>query len=105
MTGDYPTDSATRMGEATRMAFAIADANVVADIEALPTEPTANGTRVNHPHVAWRDTRPMLSEDEHSPQEIDMARQALYYADLRRLIARHPERSYLVRFTAAAYRS
>lgn len=99
MTGDYPTDSATRMGEATRMAFAIADANVVADIEALPTEPTAAGSQVFDAEVAWRDTRPMLDEREHSPQVIDMARQALYYADLRRLIARHPAHSYLVRLT------
>lgn len=97
---DWPTDSATRMGEATRLAYSIADATVISDLEDLPVELTAWGTAPTAPEVAWRDTRPWLDEREHAPQVVDMARQALYYADLRRLIARHPEHPYLVRITA-----
>lgn len=54
-------------------AFRIANAALVADIE-------GEGTRV-HERVdgRWYDIRPMLDDREHSPEFIDMNREALDY--------------------------
>ena len=90
-------DNATRLGEMVRAALCVADRAVVEDLEDLPTEPTAAGGPVHDAELAWRDTRPLLDPREHAPQVIDMTRQALYYADLRRLISRHPTKPHLVR--------
>lgn len=87
------TDNATHLGAMVRLAIACADRAVVADLEQLPVEPS--GSLV----VTWRDTRPLLNEWEQPPECIDMARQMLDYADLRRLIARHPQHHHLVRIT------
>ncbi len=94
---EWATDSAVRIGECTRLAYSIADARVVSDLEDLPVELTSWGTTPEHPEAAWRDTRAWLNENVHPAQVIDMCRQALYYADLRRLIARHPQHTHLVR--------
>ena len=96
---EWPTASPVVMGQASELAFSLADAFVLTDLENLPMEPQADGTPVTRSDVAWRDTRPLLDEREHAPQVIDMMRVALYYADLRRLIARHPTQPHLVRIT------
>lgn len=45
----------------------------------------------------WHDTRPMLDKREHAPEALDMAHQALRYAEEAGLIKRHPQHTYLVR--------
>ena len=102
MTAHNLTDHATRLGDMLRLGVAIADRAVVADIEALPVEPSAAGAIINGRLVAWRDTRAMLNPNEHAPAVLDMAAQALAYAEHRRLIARHPSTHHLVRITARA---
>lgn len=86
-------DNATRLGDMLRLAIAYADRAVVSDLEQLPAEPPGPD------RITWRDTRSMLNEWEQPPEFIDMAKQALAYADLRRLIARHPQHHHLVRIT------
>lgn len=86
-------DNATHLGAMVRLAIACADRAVIADIEQLPAEPPGPLS------IVWRDTRPLLDEREQPPQCIDMARQMLDYADLRRLIVRHPVHHHLVRIT------
>ncbi len=76
-----------------RLAIAYADRAVVSDLEQLPAEPPGPD------RITWRDTRSMLNEWEQPPEFIDMARQALDYAALRRLIVRHPQHHHLVRIT------
>ena len=93
MTDPSFTDHATRLGDMLRLAVACADRAAIADIEQLPVEPSGGLT------VQWRDTRPLLCDRERPPECIDMARQALDYADLRRLIVRHPVHHHLVRIT------
>ena len=52
--------------------------------------------------VRWFDTRPMLSEHEHSTTEVDMAAQVLAYARMRRLTCGHAHKVHLVRFSKRA---
>lgn len=79
--------NAVSMGEQVRLACAIADRACVDDIRTMA---------VAAPGGYW-DTRPMLDDREHSPAWIDMAQQALAYADLRGLLQRHPADHHLVR--------
>lgn len=99
MTQRHATDNAVLLADLVRLGVAIADHAVVADIEALPAERDRSGAIINGRTIVWRDTRPMLSPHEHAPQVIDMARAALQYAELRRLVARHPQQPHLVRIT------
>ncbi len=87
-----PADiNAVQAAELVRHAMQIADAAVVADIE-------SEGLSVDG-SAGWYDVRPMLSENEHSTQCIDMATQALRYAVMRGLAQRHPDHAHLVRIT------
>lgn len=97
MTRRHATDNAVLLADLVRLGVAIADRAVVADIEALPPEPTASGAIINDTTIAWRDTRAMLSPHEHAPQVIDMVRLALAYGTARRLLAWHPTQPHLVR--------
>lgn len=45
----------------------------------------------------WYDVRPMLDPQEHSGHALDLAGEALRYAQARGLITHHPHRPYLVR--------
>lgn len=88
VTGPGPeAANAVSMGEQEVLARAIADRACVDDIRTMA---------VAAPGGYW-DTRPMLDDREHSPAWIDMARQALAYADLRGLLQRHPADHHLVR--------
>jgi len=72
-------------------AVALADRAVISDIE-------CEGVQVPMPDGArWYDISAMLSEEEHSPQHIDMAIQGLGYAVARGLIDLHPVQTQLVR--------
>lgn len=62
-----------------RTAYQLADAAVVADIE-------AEGSRVGDAHDRRYDIRPMLDPREHSPEVVDMARLGLAYAIWRNLV-------------------
>lgn len=68
----------------------LAERAVVCDIESECPTLTVDG-------ADWRDTRPMLDPREHSPEVLDMAREALDYAEARLLISRHPYQPHLVR--------
>ncbi|MBK9363032.1 MAG: hypothetical protein IPM99_18960 [Rubrivivax sp.] len=81
--------NATLLGEMTRLAYINADRFVAADLCALPVDHRSNG-------YTWRDTRPCLDEREHSPEVIDIWRDALRYADYRQLVERHPLHPHLV---------
>lgn len=50
----------------------------------------------------WLDTRSMLDLREHSPLYVDIATEALLYAELRGLIERHNHATHLVRVVAGA---
>lgn len=67
-------------------ALCIADRAVVADIKSvgLVYVPIPGGTR-------WYDVSGLLSPDEHCPEAIDMASEALAYAHARGLITSHPD--------------
>lgn len=49
------------------------------------------------PAAGWLDLRPLLEEQERSPESIDHALEWLAYATQRRLIDRHPRQTHLVR--------
>lgn len=76
----------------TPIAERIADRAVVADIEAW-----CPAFKLHD--VTWIDVRPLLDERELSMQCIDMNTEALAYAEMRGLIARHPDHAHLVRIT------
>lgn len=78
-----------------QQAFALANCHVVADIQTncVPVR-QADGQ-------LWYDTRPMLDPREHCAQVLDMATQALAYAQASGLIERAPQAPHLVRLTAA----
>jgi hypothetical protein len=81
--------------ELDHTAHRLAAQHVVSDIECNCVACKMPGS-----DSCWYDTRPMLDEREHAPQSIDMAREALAYAEARELIERHPEQPHLVRLTA-----
>lgn len=71
------------------MAFELANARVIEDLESYATRQTIGGW-------TWWDTRPMLDPREHAPEAIDMARQAIDYALSSGLAMRHPREGHLV---------
>ena len=74
----------------------LANRAVIADLEQhCPRVDMADG-------CAWRDTRPMLDPREHAPEVLDMATQALDYAQACGLLVQHPQYGYLVRQQGAA---
>lgn len=78
--------------ELVRRSLLIADRAVVADItDACLSQRMTDAT--------WWDVRPMLDPREHSMECVDMATEALDYAQMRGLVARHPELKHLVRIT------
>lgn len=86
-----PADiSALQAAELIRRSMLIADRAVVSDVEELCPSFQLGG-------VTWIDVRPLLDERELSLECIDLNREALDYALMRGLIARHPEHAHLVR--------
>lgn len=74
-----------------RRAMQIANRAVIADIE-------SEAVRVHDmPGGRWYDVRPMLDAREHPPESIDMANEALRYAQDCGLVRTHPEHEHLVR--------
>ena len=81
-----PADAAT-VARAMRMASRA----VIADIESEAHRIVLDDGST------WLDLRPMLDPREHSPECLDMAREAIAYALDCRLVQPHPARSGLVR--------
>ena len=77
-----------------RAAMAIAGRAVVSDIESYCV-------RVDGPPGRWYDTRPMLDPREHASEVIDMAAQAMAYAEAAGLVTRHADHKHLVCITPA----
>lgn len=73
-----------------KQAFAIANTAVVADIEMECHQVMLGGW-------VFYDTRPMVDPNEHDPQVVDMARQAIDYALQAGLAMQHPTRPELLR--------
>lgn len=73
----------------------IAERAVICDIESECPTISVDG-------ITWRDTRPMLDPREHAPEIIDMATEALEYAEARLLISCHPLQRHLVRVLVSA---
>ena len=92
---DTPAITAAHVGEISRLAHAVADRAVLADIETnavqvlLPESPTL-GRR-------WLDLRPMVDPREVPAQVMDMHAEAIAYAHLRGLVVSHPAQPHLVR--------
>ena len=82
-----------------RQAFSIANRAVREDLDnyAVPATVEWSGA----PARCW-DTRPMLDPREHAPEAIDMATDALGFAERSGLIERHPQCRYLVRLIEGA---
>lgn len=70
----------------------IANRAVAEDIESYSAATTLPGDPTR-----WHDTRPMLDPREHAPEALDMAVEALAYAEFAGLVVRHPEHRHLVR--------
>lgn len=83
-----PPDTATHIAEALRLALAMADAQALAHLRALPCEPP--------PMQGWRDIRPALDPREQSTTACDRWAQLLTYAELRHLLRRHRQHAHLV---------
>jgi hypothetical protein len=79
------------------LAMRIANRAVVEDLETYAHEVKLPGET-----TTWHDTRPMLDPREHAPIAIDMAVEALAYAEQAELIVRHPAERHLVRISRAA---
>lgn len=83
------------ISETVRLALSVADRAVVQDIESF----AVTAGRDHRGRLLW-DTRPMTDEREHSPECIDMAREALAYARLRRLISEQIDAPHLLTIVA-----
>jgi hypothetical protein len=81
----------TQATQMLALGLSIANRAVVADIE---TECVAVDLGDGH---RWYDTRPMLDPREHAPDVIDMASEALQWAESSALVQRHSEQRHLVR--------
>ncbi len=78
-----------------QQAMAIANRAVISDIE-------TEGVRVDlGDGQRWYDTRPMLDPRERCPDSIEMATQALDYAEKSGLVHRHADQRFLLRLPAA----
>ncbi len=85
-----PSDArATVVVDQINSALRLANRAVVSDIETYSAPVQLEGQR-------WYDTRPMLDPREHSPEALDMAVEALAYAEFSGLVQRHPQLRYLV---------
>jgi len=73
-----------------QQAILIANRAVVEDLETYAAPVRLDGQ-------LWHDTRPMLDPREHCPTSIDMAVQALQYAEASGLVTRHDDHRHLVR--------
>lgn len=82
-----PNPTAAWMAEVQRQSVALSDHIAVQLIE-KHADPTDDG---------WHDVRPLVSEHEVSALTADVRRGLLAYAELRRLITRHPRTEHLVR--------
>lgn len=98
-TAPRPDANCWQLGRLVSLGLTLADQAALADIEAIPAEPDANGAHINDVTIAWRDTTAMVSPEGHAPEVVDMATLCLQYAEMRRLIARHPFKPHLVRIT------
>lgn len=78
------------------LAFTLANRATAADIET-----NAVPTRTAGDDYVWYDVRPMTDPHEHCGVAVDMAAEALAYADQSGLITRHPQHPYLVRINRA----
>lgn len=91
-----PAHSATPQPRSAPAVLQIADAMEIAnravleDIESYAVKVTLEGQ-------TWYDTRPMLDPREHAPEALDMAAQALRYAEKAGLMSRHRAERHLVR--------
>ena len=84
-------DDAAALARVHHLALTLADRACIADIESegFP-ERDAEGR-------LWHDVRPLLDDREHAQVFVDMAREALDYAQLRGLVEVHPKAAGLVR--------
>jgi hypothetical protein len=88
---DFPLQGVP--GAALLSGLLLADRAVITDIE-------THGIRVGTAPSRVYDVRPMLDEREHSSACVEMARQALAWAELRGLVVFEPTRPHLARITA-----
>jgi len=86
--------TAALIGTTVQLALAVADRAVVADIEAF-----AAPAGRDHRGQRLYDVRPMTDPREHSADVVDMAREALAYARLRRLITEQIDAPHLLTLT------
>lgn len=86
----HHTHAAFTDAQRDALAYQIADASVLADIESGAIATWIDGER-------WLDIRPMLDPREHSGEVIDMARQALQHAVTRGLVTQRLSVPHLVR--------
>lgn len=82
-----------------RQAFSIANRAVLEDLDDYAVPATIEWAGI--PAKCF-DTRPMLDPREHAPEAIDMATEALGFAERSGLIERHPQHRYLVRIASKA---
>lgn len=85
-----PNPTATWMAEVQRQSVALSDHTAVQLLE-------QHADRADEAGDGWLDLRPLLSEHEVSPFTADVRRGYIAYAELRRLITRHPAHPHLVR--------
>lgn len=84
-----PDPTATWVGEVIRQAVALTDYSALEMIE-LYADQQPDG---------WLDVRPLIDEREVRVPAVDVHRAYLAYAELRRLITRHPVHEHLVLVT------
>jgi len=79
-----------RIAGLSELATRLADRAAVCDVE-------TEGIRVRDFGAGrWYDTRPMLDEREHSPEGVDMLREAIAYALQRGLAQAHPHHPHML---------
>lgn len=95
---DQPTAAVLHANEADLFVRAMLLARTYVT-EVIETE----AVRVHLPEPGrWYDTRPMLDQNEHAPQIIDLSRQVLDYGLLAGTLHRHSQQQHLVRINCAA---
>lgn len=83
-----------KVAEVARLAHAVADRAVVADIE---TNAVTITLHEGEKRTNWLDLRPMVDPREVPLQVMDMHTEAIAYAHLRGLLQSHPQEPHLVR--------
>jgi hypothetical protein len=76
--------------ELVRQGLLIANRAIVSDIE-------TECTRIDIDGMTWWDTLPMLNEQEHSTEVLDMVCEAMSFGLASGLLVRHPQMPQLVR--------